>query len=244
MYSLTCLGQAFGAKALPNNLLAAAVSLQIMCGLADCFFGYRIFKIILGLMGFAVGAMFGGMAGYNVSSGEGTVAFVAGAIGGLMGAMLFVHLFYIGVFLMGAALGVVLTAGGVAAAQGHELEPVVLLVAAVIGGVIALVLQKLVIIVSTSFSGAWAIIAGLLYFFGKPMPRVETLVPPGGQVDPQHIIQLLWAQMSLPVLLGWLLLGLLGVVVQYLLTARRPRPADARAPQPPPKAAPAPTKNP
>jgi len=229
---LTSLGQILGPESLPQNLIAAAVLLQVLFALANCFFGYRIFTIILGLMGFAAGAVLGGMAGYDLSSGEGSLMLVGGVVGGLVGAVLFVLLYYIGVFLTGAALGVVLTSGGAAVAHVPELAPVVLLIAAVAGGVVALILQKFVIVLSTTLSGAWFAIVGALYLVGRPLPPPEPVLAQGAPVDVQRLLQQLWTQMTAPLLVSWLILAAAGIVVQYL-TPRRARPGPAPAAQPP-----------
>ena len=237
----TSLVQMPGPESLPQNLIAAAVLLQVLFGLASCFFGYRIFTILLGLMGFAAGAALGGMIGYELSSGEGSLMLVGGVVGALVGAVLFAYLYYIGVFVIGAALGAVLTSGGAAVAHVQELSLVVLLIAAVAGGVVALVLQKLAIVLSTALSGAWFAIVGALYLLGRPLPPAELVLTQGDRLDVQHLLQQLRAQLDAPVLFCWLLLAAAGIVVQYL-TPRRARPGPAPAAQPPQPSATSPKK--
>ena len=90
------------------------------------------------------------------------------------------------------------------------------IIASVAGAIIAMALQRYVIIVSTSFSGAWTMIVGALAIAGSPAAaraaasgNVWILYPftPGpGQR---------W------VLVTWLFLGLLGLAVQTGLTGRK-----------------------
>ena len=68
----------------------------------------------------------------------------------------------LGIFLLGASAGVVV-AGAAFAGMGHEAQPIFLLVSAVAFGLLALALQKFMIIVSSAFSGSYLIAAGLLH---------------------------------------------------------------------------------
>jgi len=175
----------------------------IVVGAIQCFFGYRLFKLVLGLTGFIVGAVLVGTLSYEVSGGQQLLALIGGLVGGLVGAVLLVTLYFVGVFVIGAFLGAVL-AGAVFGATGHEPVGVVLLLAAVACGVVALVFQKLMIILATAFGGSWNVVTGIAFFATRsfnPMDP-ETLLRAGGSVVNG-------------VLLAWLVLGLAGLVVQY-----------------------------
>ncbi len=185
-------------------------------GVVYCFFGYRIFKIILGILGFILGASVAAEIALGMfGRGQQIIVILAGLMGGVIGAVLMVALYFVGVFLLGAwlgsLLGVLLTGGG----RG-TLETIIVLVLAVAGGVIALVLQKWMIIISTSLSGAWGIVSGVLQFitggFGpvRPFqyhPNLRALRPLGVR--------------GYVALLCWLLLGIAGVVVQYKITGEK-----------------------
>jgi hypothetical protein len=138
------------------------IGLGIFIGAIQCFFGYRIFKFILGLIGFILGGALAAGLGYAISH-KVFVALLAGLTGGIVGAWLLVTLFFVGLFLIGAFFG-----GGLGAAlftaAGNHAEPVMLLISAVVGGVIALIAQKFIIIVATSFGGAWSVVVGITYF--------------------------------------------------------------------------------
>ena len=172
-----------------------------------------------------------------MSNGNSLVVLAAGLVAGVVGAALFVVLYYIGVFVIGASLAVFLAVGLGIVANVQPLPPLALLIAAAIGGVLALVLQKFVIILSTAFSGAWSVVSGIAWLFGKPVPGIEPLLPPGQEVNVQHVIALLLSRMTVPMLVCWIVLGTVGVVFQYM-TTRRPRPAPATVePAPEPQAA-------
>lgn len=187
---------------LPNDILSLILGIGIPVGAIYCFLGYRIFKFILGLTGFIlIGAAAGGI-GYALSHQE-AIALLTGLAGGLIGAALMVALYYVGVFIVGAILGGVL---GVvlSGAAGSSPEPAVLLILAIIGGVVALIIQKFMIILSTSFGGAGSIVLGIAFFTT-------------GAVDPANINRLFRSGGILlyAILLCWLALGIAGVIVQY-----------------------------
>jgi hypothetical protein len=140
---------------------------------------------------------------------------LAGLVGGIIGAVLVVAFYFIGIFLLGAwlgsLLGILLTGGG-----ESTVATVIILVLAVMGGIVALMLQKLMIILSTSLSGAWAIVSGVFHFLGgargpiQPFryhPNLRALRPMGA-----------WGYVML---LCWILLGVAGMVVQYRITRER-----------------------
>lgn len=186
---------------LPQDVINVIIGFGIIIGAIECFFGYRIFKVILGLVGFLLGGSLAASIGYTVFQQQ-TVALLAGLIGGLIGASLMVVLFFIGIFLIGAFLGVVLGSVFFAAA-GNNPGPVVLLILAVIAGVMALIFKKFMIIVSTGFGGAWSVVTGITHFTGSidltnfDRPFIST----GSQI---YVI-----------ILCWLVLGILGMIVQY-----------------------------
>ena len=193
--------------------LIALVSIGL--GVVYCFFGYRIFRIILGILGFIGGASVAAAVAFDIFGREQVVLIVAGLVGGIIGAVLMVVLYFIGIFLLGAwlgsLLGVLLTGGG-----GSTVETVIILVLAVIGGVAAVMLQKLMIILSTALSGAWAIVSGVFHIVGgapgpvqafQYQPNLRALRPMGA-----------WGYVML---LCWILLGIAGMVVQYKITRER-----------------------
>ena len=81
-----------------------------------CFFGYRIFKIVLGILGFISGASVAARIALDVFGGGQVVAILAGLVGGIIGAILVGVFYFIGIFLLGAwlgsLLGILLTGGG------------------------------------------------------------------------------------------------------------------------------------
>ena len=188
---------------------------SIGLGVVYCFFGYRIFRIVLGILGFISGASVAAKIALDVFGREPAIAILAGMVVGIIGAILVGVFYFIGIFLLGAwlgsLLGVLLTGGG-----GSTVETVIILVLAVIGGIVAVMLQKLMIILSTSLSGAWGIVSGIFYFLGGSRgpirlfqfhPNLRALRPMGAR--------------GYIMLLCWVVIGIAGIVVQYSITRER-----------------------
>jgi len=181
---------------LHQELRYVFIGLGILVGALQCFFGYRLFKFILGLIGFLLGSALTVAIGSTYSI-EVILVLLLGLMGGFIGAALMVALYYVGVFVIGSLLGGIL---GIVLSP----DPVVLLIFAVISGVMALIFQKFMIIVSTGFGGAWMVVTGIAYFFAETLylSSLEQTLRSGGSI-------------SFTILLCWLALGLAGVIVQY-----------------------------
>lgn len=201
---------------LGRGALYLVALLSIGLGVVYCFFGYRIFKVILGILGFVSGAYMAAAIAFSLLGREQAVLVIlAGLAGGVIGAVLVVTFYFIGIFLLGAwlggLLGILLTGGG-----ESTVATVIILVLALIGGIVALMLQKLMIVISTALSGAWAIVSGVFRFLGNGR----------GAIRPFQYYPDLRALRSMDawgyvMLLCWVLIGIAGMVVQYRITRER-----------------------
>ncbi len=188
------------------NQIATLVTIaSIVLGAFNCFFGYRILKLTLGFWGFIWGALIAGGVALIVSLGDMNDKVVMSAfIGGLIGAVLMIISYFMGIFLMGATvgglLGVILAIAG-----GKSPDPSTILILAVVGGIAFLVAQKLAVILTTAFGGSWALVSGMSKLAG------------GDWLNPLNM--LLYPKESLQgfniLVLTWVLLGLVGIAFQY-----------------------------
>lgn len=184
----------------PLNNQNLIIGLALIIGAVQCFAGYRIFKVVLGLTGFIVGGVMGAAGGYACSQ-NGLVALFAGLVGGCLGAALLTALYFLGVFLVGAFLGGIV---GAVLLAGSLPQPALLLIPAVIAGVLALVFQRFMIIVSTAFVGAWTVVTGVAYFTTGTIDATSIQSFYHSAASQNHVM-----------LLGWLVLGVVGVIIQY-----------------------------
>ena len=196
---------------LPASFQAPAAVILLIGGLLACFAGYRIFRVVLGIYGFILGALFAS----NVVGGEQSGAMMLGAAigGGLVGALLLVAAYFIGVALIGAGLGAG-AANLIWAAIGGEPHILVVILLAVAGALAALKLQRYVIVVTTAFGGAQTVVVGAAALMGNRAAAnaaaraIYTVYPLNPM--PNTMLDALAA----------VVLGIAGVAVQLLVTAK------------------------
>ncbi len=165
-----------------------------------CFWGYRIFKAVIGITGFILGAWLAAGIAAQYMGGMGIVPVIAGIAGGLIGGSLFVTLYYFGIFVLGACagwlFGVIIT--GIA---GSGLNIVLFAVLAVVGGILALLFQRMIITISTAAVGAWYMTAGAFFLLGNgydpaAMFRIRgNVIIPGN--EPGLVIVITWFALTM-----------------------------------------------
>ena len=190
----------------------AFLAVSVLVGLLCCFWGYRAFKIVLGIVGFAVGAYFGAVVAAHFTGGFGVVAIVAGVIGGLIGGALIVAVYYIGVFVLGALGGWVIYTM-IAGAAGYGPQMILLIVLALLGGILALFFQKFIIIVSTAFFGSWLIVSGGFSLLGSGLGPLDLFYEPVRLLRPVGGLNTI-------IVICWVALGIFGSIFQFRFSER------------------------
>jgi hypothetical protein len=143
--------------------LPAAVVL-VAGGVIACFFGYRLFKFVLAIFGFILGAL----AASSIFGESATTGMVLAAIvGGIGGAFLLLAAYFVGVALVGAGMGA-LTANLIWTQIPGDPHPFVVILFSIAGALLATWLQRYVIILGTAFGGAWTLIVGGTALMGNP----------------------------------------------------------------------------
>jgi Domain of unknown function (DUF4203) len=200
---------------LPASLQTPAAIVLVVGGLLSCFAGYRIFRVVLGIYGFILGAL---LASSFMGTEQTFWMIVAAVAGGLAGSAILVLAYFVGVALIGAGVGA-LTANVLWAAFGREPGVFAVILLAIAGALGALALQRYVIIISTAFGGAWTAIVGGLALAGD---RVA------GQAAAKNDVWLAYPLSPAPgqrwVILVWLAMGLIGALVQIGITAKGQKP--------------------
>jgi hypothetical protein len=196
---------------LPASLQTPAAIILILGGLLSCFAGYRVFRIVLGIYGFILGALIAS----SVMGTEQTAWMILAAVaGGLIGALILIAAYFVGVALIGAGIGA-LAANAVGAALGREPHVFLVILLAVVGALGALALQRYVIIVATAFGGAWTAIVGGLTLAGDRI---------AARAAARNDVWLAYPMNPAPgqrwVVIVWLALGIAGLIVQLGFTAK------------------------
>ena len=185
--------------------------IAILIGVVACFAGYRVFRIVLPILGFIVGLGVGAQLAaaflgepYLDSLTSWVVAIIVGVA---FAAIAFIW-WYVSVALTIAGLGYAIGYGvAVGLNSGPTTSTAVGVVVAVLAAVVALLLRipTAIVIVMSAFWGASAIVGGTLVLIG----RLEVADLRNGSVD-------VVIGESTIFLVGWLAVAVLGIVVQWM----------------------------
>ncbi len=134
-------------------------------GAVNFLFGYRAFKVLLPVWGIAVGGLLSAAAVQEFATHHPLAITAAGAIGALLGVVLFSRLYFVGVFMVGGTFtGMV---ARTALSSEYEIVSIVFTIAVGAGGgIAALLAQKIIIIIATAASGAAALVTCLFAVLG------------------------------------------------------------------------------
>jgi hypothetical protein len=190
---------------LPAVYQLPAALVLLLGGTVSCFFGYRLFRIVLAIFGFIIGALI--LSSFVPMSSTWVMLAVA-LVGGLMGAGVLIAAYFVGVALVGAGLGAV-AANLMFTATGQDPHFLVLVLMTLLGAAGAMYLQRYFIIVGTAFGGAWTLIVGAAALFGD-----RTALAAAAANDVWVAYPLNPAPGRGWVKLAWIVLGLIGTAVQ------------------------------
>jgi hypothetical protein len=194
---------------LPAAYQLPAAGVLLLGGLVSCFFGYRLFKFVLAIFGFIIGALAASSIWGATST---TYMVIAALVGGIVGSLLLLAAYFVGVALVGAALGA-LVANLVWTQIEGDPHPFVVVLFSVAGALVASWLQRYVIITATAFAGAWTLIVGVLALTGDKTPLTAAAA---GDIWVAYPMNPAPGRPWVPY--AWIVLGLLGTLVQTFVT--------------------------
>ena len=194
---------------------------MLVLGLLACFMGYSMFRSMLPLWGFLLGGWiaFTLMPSVVQDARAGQMIYQIGSFvaGGLVGMLISLPLYFVIIFLSGAALGMLMgiltgaliDVGGIASVRQlttftsmsfpplpqTPLQFVLMMIFALVLGGVAVAFQKFMVCASSAFLGAAAIITGL----SGPIAMLANNDASRGAF----------------MMIGWMLLGLIGLFVQF-----------------------------
>ena len=200
---------------LPTSYELPAALLLLLGGTVACFAGYRLFRIVLAIYGFILGAM---LASSMMGVSNTTGMIVAALVGGTAGALVLVFAYFIGIALVGAGLGALLVHAGWTYVRPGEPPALAVIASSILGAIGAMMLRRYVIIVATAFGGAWTMMVGALAALGD---RGAARAAAAGDVWILYPLTPAPGQRWVPV--AWVGLGLLGLGVQLAITGRKRR---------------------
>jgi len=184
----------------------------VMVGLAACFAGYRIFRIILTVYGVVLGGLF---ASTLVAPDNTTQVMIALLVGGLLGGAAMWVGYFVGVALVGAGLGAI-AANSLWAHFRGDPSTAVIIVAAAVGAALAVSWQRYVLIVGTAVIGSQTAVAGAVALMNRgPRPRGAVSVWVEHLGVPE--VSTHWT------FIAWVVLGVVGTIVQLRSGAPKTR---------------------
>jgi Domain of unknown function (DUF4203) len=199
---------------LPHSYELPAAVLLVLGGALSCFAGYRLFKIVLAIYGFILGASIASST-MGVSNATGQV--LAAIVGGLAGALILVLAYFVGIALIGAGLGALVSHVAWGYFGSGDPPAALVIVLAIFGAIGAMLLQRYVIIVATAFGGAWTVIVGALAIAAGRVPAAANT----RNADVWILYPMSPAPDQKWVPIAWIALGLVGTAVQLGITARK-----------------------
>jgi hypothetical protein len=198
---------------LPQSYELPAALVLLLSGALACFAGYRLFRVVLAIFGFILGAM---LASSLMGSSNTAGMVVAALVGGFLGAAILLFAYFVGIALVGAGAGALIAHFGWALVGSGDPPVLAVIGLAVLGAIGAMFVQRHVIIVTTGFVGAWTVIVGILATVGdrgalaaKSASNVWILYP---TTAPGYA----WMPFA------WVALGLAGTAVQLAITGKKP----------------------
>ena len=197
---------------LPQAYELPAALFLFLGGAVSCFAGYRLFKLVLAIYGFILGA---GLASSAMGASNSAGMIIAALAGGIVGTLILVFAYFIGIALVGAGLGALVLHFGWGYVRAGDPPALAVIVMALLGAIGAMVLQRYVIVVATAFGGAWTMILGGLAVAGDRLAARQA---------PNQSVWILYptaASGARWVPIAWIALGVVGAAVQLGLTGRK-----------------------
>jgi hypothetical protein len=194
---------------LPVQYQLPAAIVLLVGGVVACFFGYRLFRIVLSIFGFILGAL---LASSIFGASDTGPMIAAAVVGGVVGAGVLFAAYFVGVAMVGAGGGAVLANLAFRAAE-REPHFLVIVFAAVVGAVGAIYLQRYVIILGTAFGGAWTLIVGAMALVGN---RTALAAAAAGDVWVAYPLDPAPGERWVPI--AWVVLSVIGAGVQMGVT--------------------------
>lgn len=134
-------------------------------GLLVCFWGYKVLKTVLFLLGFYLGAHVALLYGPALFPDQRPFVWGIAALAlGLVSGFLIYVFFRTGVFILGACLGAALALNFTQHLQ-EVARWVLLVMAGLAGGILGLKLEKWTMKTATSVLGAWHAVQGVFFLF-------------------------------------------------------------------------------
>lgn len=185
-----------------GSLFLGMLAIFFVIGLILATQGYSIFKVVLAFMGFIAGSV-----GFGVLSSAGGISpqgvALAAFAGGMTGAMFSYISYFVGIFIFGGTMFYLMTTFLAFSAGFTSVESLAFFMA-IVGGIVALIFQKIIIVLLTALSGAWLLSAAGLAWLDN-----------SGSMSNPNFEHLFYGSNGMPFFASWGIITLLGIFIQY-----------------------------
>jgi hypothetical protein len=198
---------------LPAAYVTPAAFVLTIGGLLSCFAGYRLFRFVLGLYGFILGAALVS----SMSNPHTTWALIVeGMVGGLVGAILMIAAYFVGVGLVGAGLAALALTSGWHFFVHTDPPTLILVIVSVVGALCALSIVRYVVVFGTALAGSWTLIVGGLALSGDAAAKRAATAGDVWILYPLDPLQGRWWVLGL-----WFVVAFAGVIAQLATTRKK-----------------------
>jgi len=206
---------------LPGTYSIPAAVLFVAGGALACFMGYRVFRLVLGIYGFVLGALIGTSV---LAPTETWLTLVVALVGGLAGAAILLLAYFVGVAFVGAALAALVVHLAWSKFGHGDPHPLVVVGACIAGALASMSLQRLVIVLGTATAGAWTLLVGVLLFLGN---KTAEAAAAKGEVWLAYPLNPSPDERWLP--FAWIGLAIVGALAQFRMKGGKPKARAARS---------------
>jgi len=175
-------------------------------GAITCFAGYRLFRFVLGAYGFILGAM---VASSMVGTTDTWAIVVSAVVGGVVGSLILVTGYFVGVALVGAGTAAFLLNALYTPLRGDP-HWVLVIVTAAVGAFVAIRFQRYVIVAVTAFGGGWTFLVGLAALMAGKSAKAASAA-----TDVWVVYPTTGAFPTMWVYAAWIVISLIGMYVQF-----------------------------
>jgi len=201
---------------LVNSLIGGGC---VLFGLVCLLVGYRLFRVLSGIIGFIISGTVGYVFVYYFITPSVVPSAIVGSIVGAIGGALFTFFLPAGVFAMGSFLGFCLSLFIISLSTGFmededDSRDIVLVSLSLAGGLLALRFWKPAVVGCTSLVGGYGVVAGIDMWIGSGFNTLYNSILDRGLAS-THFSGLL-----VGIIAAWVVISVIGIVMQYKVTAK------------------------
>ena len=204
------------------NLNVIYLIIQTVLAVLYCFWGYRFMRVLISVYGFLIGSVLCFLI-CTVCGATLTLSIILALVAGLVIGGISFSLYSVGIFFVGAFWGLSLSSFILSFASvedGSVLGIVIIILSALLLGLLALKLRRPFLIVSTSFSGGTSL-ATYGGFLILNFSHLSSLASQDLSYFVQSTLPGFTGANQAGIAAASLILGALGVIIQFLVTAKK-----------------------